>query len=128
MSTEQLQSRVDAAFANRELLTQADYRAAVEETIAELDAGRVRSASCDSGEWVTHPWVGRAILMYFGIRDMEVHEVGPFEYHDKIPLKRGLAAQKVRVVPPDAAWLPRKCASCPPEPCATAPTSSPAWS
>lgn len=100
MSTEQLQSRVDAAFANRELLTQADYRAAVEETIAELDAGRVRSASCDSGEWVTHPWVGRAILMYFGIRDMEVHEVGPFEYHDKIPLKRGLAAQKVRVVPP----------------------------
>jgi len=95
-----LQTRIDAAFEDRSLLEQAIYRTAVEDTIAGLDSGRYRCASREGNEWQTHPWVGRAILMYFSIRGMETHEVGPYEFHDKIPLKRGLAAAQVRVVPP----------------------------
>jgi 2,3,4,5-tetrahydropyridine-2-carboxylate N-succinyltransferase len=42
----------------------------------------------------------QAILLYFRLRKSETIDIGPFEYHDKIPLKRNLAAQEVRVVPP----------------------------
>jgi 2,3,4,5-tetrahydropyridine-2-carboxylate N-succinyltransferase len=65
-----------------------------------LDRGLVRSASRVDGTWQTHRGVGRAILLYFAIRGMEVLDVGPFEFRDKIPLKKRLAEQQVRVVPP----------------------------
>jgi 2,3,4,5-tetrahydropyridine-2-carboxylate N-succinyltransferase len=42
----------------------------------------------------------QAILLYFRVQGMETHTLGPYEYHDKIPLKRELAAQGVRLVPP----------------------------
>jgi len=98
--TTSLARRIDAAYEDRSLLEDGEYVDAVEQTIALLDAGEVRSASVVDGEWTTHPWVGRAILLYFGIREMEVQEVGPLSFHDKIPIKKGLAAAKVRVVPP----------------------------
>ncbi|RLB61373.1 MAG: 2,3,4,5-tetrahydropyridine-2,6-dicarboxylate N-succinyltransferase, partial [Deltaproteobacteria bacterium] len=96
----ELERRIDAAYEDRTLLDHAETRAAVEQVLEHLDKGRLRSASKEDGQWRTHPWVGRAILLYFAIRDMAVHEVGPFEYHDKIPLKRGLSEAQVRVVPP----------------------------
>jgi 2,3,4,5-tetrahydropyridine-2-carboxylate N-succinyltransferase len=71
-----------------------------EETIAALDRGEIRVAEQRDGEWVVNEDAKKAILDYFGIRKMEQIEVGPFEYHDKIPLKRGHAAAGVRVVPP----------------------------
>jgi 2,3,4,5-tetrahydropyridine-2-carboxylate N-succinyltransferase len=71
-----------------------------EETIAALDRGEVRVAEKQGDEWVVNEEVKRAILDYFGIRKMEPIEVGPFEYHDKIPLKRGFPEAGVRVVPP----------------------------
>ena len=74
--------------------------AAVEATIAALDRGGVRVAEKVDGDWVVHAWVKTAILAYFRMRKMETIEVGPFEFHDKIPLKKGLAEQGVRVVPP----------------------------
>jgi 2,3,4,5-tetrahydropyridine-2-carboxylate N-succinyltransferase len=77
-----------------------DARDAVEQAIADLDAGRVRVAEKVDGEWVVNEWVKEAILLYFRLRDMETVEVGAYEYRDKIPLKKGLAAQGVRVVPP----------------------------
>jgi 2,3,4,5-tetrahydropyridine-2-carboxylate N-succinyltransferase len=77
-----------------------DARDAVEQAIADLDAGRVRVAEKVEGEWVVNEWVKEAILLYFRLRDMETVEVGAYEYRDKIPLKKGLAAQGVRVVPP----------------------------
>ena len=90
---------VEAAFADRSKL--ADAKGAVERTIARLDKGEIRVASQEaSGEWTTHAWIKQAILLYFGIRGMETLSVGPFEFHDKIPLKRDLAGQNVRVVPP----------------------------
>jgi 2,3,4,5-tetrahydropyridine-2-carboxylate N-succinyltransferase len=73
---------------------------AVEEVVARLDRGQLRVAEKVDGEWVVHAWVKSAILAYFRLRKMETFQVGPLEFHDKIPLKRDLAAQGVRVVPP----------------------------
>jgi 2,3,4,5-tetrahydropyridine-2-carboxylate N-succinyltransferase len=71
-----------------------------EETIAALDRGEIRVAEKQGDDWVVNEDAKRAILDYFGIRKLEPIEVGPFEYHDKIPLKHGHAANGVRVVPP----------------------------
>jgi 2,3,4,5-tetrahydropyridine-2-carboxylate N-succinyltransferase len=100
------QGLVEAAFADRTRLKDAAHTAAVERTLAKLDRGELRvasppaDASGEDGEWTTHAWIKQAILLYFAIRGMETLSVGPFEFHDKIPLKKGLAAQNVRVVPP----------------------------
>ena len=76
---------------------------AVEETIAALDRGELRVAEKRTDEWVVHEWVKKAILLYFRLRKLEPVELGPFFYHDKIPLKRDYAERRVRVVPPAAA-------------------------
>jgi 2,3,4,5-tetrahydropyridine-2-carboxylate N-succinyltransferase len=89
---------IEAAYAGEASLEEA--RAAVEETIAALDAGTLRVAEKREGEWEVNAWAKEAILLYFRLRGMETMHVGPFEFHDKIPLKGGLAAQGVRVVPP----------------------------
>jgi len=72
----------------------------VEELIAALDRGELRVAEPDGDDWVVHEEVQAAILDYFRSRQMEPREVGPFEYHDKIPLKTGYDELGVRVVPP----------------------------
>jgi 2,3,4,5-tetrahydropyridine-2-carboxylate N-succinyltransferase len=74
-----------------------------EATIAALDRGEVRVAEPDGDEWKVNGDVQAAILDYFRLRQMEPREVGPFEYHDKIPLKTGYDALGVRVVPPAVA-------------------------
>jgi 2,3,4,5-tetrahydropyridine-2-carboxylate N-succinyltransferase len=74
-----------------------------EETIAALDRGEVRVAEPDGEGWRVNADVQAAILDYFRERQMEPREVGPFEYHDKIPLKSGYAELGVRVVPPAVA-------------------------
>ena len=105
-SQDTLRPLVTAAFADRSQLRNQDHRRAVEETIAALDRGELRVASppeADGGAWTTHSWIKEAILLFFAIREMEVMTVGPFEYHDKIPLKRDLARAGVRVVPPGVA-------------------------
>ncbi|NOT33251.1 MAG: 2,3,4,5-tetrahydropyridine-2,6-dicarboxylate N-succinyltransferase [Candidatus Eisenbacteria bacterium] len=78
-------------------------RGAVEATIAELDAGHLRVAEKLGAEWVTHGWIQQAISLYFKLRVSITLEAGPFEFHDKIPLKGNLAAAGVRVVPPGMA-------------------------
>jgi 2,3,4,5-tetrahydropyridine-2-carboxylate N-succinyltransferase len=96
-----LQALVEGAFADRARLSDPAVRAAVERTIAHLDRGEVRVAERSSeGDWVTLTWIKQAILLYFAIRDMQRIEVGPFEYYDKIPLKKNLHEAGVRVVPP----------------------------
>jgi 2,3,4,5-tetrahydropyridine-2,6-dicarboxylate N-succinyltransferase len=74
-----------------------------EETIAALDRGEIRVAEPEGEDWVVHEEVQAAILDYFRTRQMEPREVGPFEYHDKIPLKSGYEDLGVRVVPPAVA-------------------------
>jgi 2,3,4,5-tetrahydropyridine-2,6-dicarboxylate N-succinyltransferase len=74
-----------------------------ETVIAALDRGEVRVAEPDGDDWRVNPEVQAAILDYFRSRQMEPREVGPFEYHDKIPLKTGYEELGVRVVPPATA-------------------------
>ncbi|MDD9952387.1 MAG: 2,3,4,5-tetrahydropyridine-2,6-dicarboxylate N-succinyltransferase [Zetaproteobacteria bacterium] len=72
--------------------------------IQALDSGLERVAAPDAaGHWRVNTWLKQAILCYFRCAEMVTTEVGPFEYHDKIPLKRNYAPQKVRVVPPATA-------------------------
>jgi 2,3,4,5-tetrahydropyridine-2,6-dicarboxylate N-succinyltransferase len=71
--------------------------------VAALDRGEVRVAEPDGDDWRVNADVQAAILDYFRLRRMEPREVGPFEYHDKIPLKTGYEALGVRVVPPATA-------------------------
>ena len=78
-------------------------RERVEEVIAALDRGETRVAERVDGEWRVNEEAQRAILEYFRLRALEPREVGPFEYHDKIPLKRGYEQLGVRVVPPATA-------------------------
>jgi 2,3,4,5-tetrahydropyridine-2-carboxylate N-succinyltransferase len=75
----------------------------VEETIAALDRGEIRVAEQVDGEWRVNEEAKQAILDYFRLRDVEPQEVGPFEYRDKIPLKRNYERLGVRVVPPATA-------------------------
>jgi 2,3,4,5-tetrahydropyridine-2,6-dicarboxylate N-succinyltransferase len=76
----------------------------VEELIAALDRGEVRVAEPDGdGGWHVNDDAQRAILEYFRLREMEPQEVGPFSYHDKIPLKHDYDRLGVRVVPPAVA-------------------------
>ena len=75
----------------------------VEEVIAALDRGETRVAEPFDGDWRVNEEAQRAILEYFRVRKLEPREVGPFEYHDKIPLKHGYEQLGVRVVPPATA-------------------------
>ena len=104
MLTTDLASTIQAAVADPAAsLQRADVRQAVEEAIAGLDRGELRLAEPRDGDWVVHAWLQQAILLYFRLRQMETWEVGPFEYHDKIPLKHDYARLGVRVVPPAVA-------------------------
>ena len=101
MEYAELRAKVEAAFADRTLLSDPATKQAVLDTVALLDAGKIRVATCDApGKWTTHAWIKEAILLYFALRKMETLEAGPLEFHDKIPTKKGLAAAGVRVVPP----------------------------
>ena len=99
--TTDLRALVEGAYEDRSLLKNKAHKEAVETAIAMLDSGILRVATQgDDEKWTVHAWVKQAILLYFGIREMELVEVGAYEYHDKIPLKKGLDKQGVRVVPP----------------------------
>jgi len=105
ISTAELRSKVEAAYRSRDLLKESAHQTAVLETLEHLDKGRLRVATQDeaTGEWTTHAWVKEAVLLYFAVRSMERMEVGPFEFHDKIPLKHDFDQAGVRVVPPGTA-------------------------
>ena len=90
-----LQERIETSWSSGETDTEA-----VEETIAQLDKGQLRVAEQQGSEWIVHDWVKKAILLFFRISKMESHEIGPYEFYDKIPLKKNLEEQGVRVVPP----------------------------
>jgi 2,3,4,5-tetrahydropyridine-2-carboxylate N-succinyltransferase len=77
-----------------------EARQAIEAVIDGLDKGMLRVAERVNGVWEVRSWLQQAILLYFRMRPMERTEVGPFEYHDKIPLKTGYPQRGVRIVPP----------------------------
>ncbi len=96
----ELRQIIERAWNERAYLQEENTRKAVREVIALLDAGELRVAEpLEETGWTTHEWIKKAVLMYFPIQEMQTIEVGPFEFHDKIPLKNGFAAKGVRVVP-----------------------------
>ncbi|MFO7789355.1 MAG: 2,3,4,5-tetrahydropyridine-2,6-dicarboxylate N-succinyltransferase [Bacteroidales bacterium] len=93
---------IEKAWENRELLNKAEVKQAIFNTVEDLDKGKVRVAVPDEDSkrgWKVNEWVKKAVILYFPLRPMEKIEDGSFEYHDKIPLKKGFDVQGVRVVP-----------------------------
>lgn len=100
MDTNSLKQTIERCWEDRTLLGERSSIESIEEVIEKLDKGELRVAEPDGeGEWKVNTWVKKAVVLYFPTRTMETIEVGPFEFHDKIPLKKDYAAQGVRVVP-----------------------------
>jgi len=95
---------IEKAWDDRDLLKQEKYQNAVEEVVSLLDKGELRVAEPDGDDWKVNDWVKKGVVLYFPLQKMETIEVGPFEYHDKIPVKRNYAEQGVRVVPQAIGW------------------------
>ncbi|NCT95064.1 MAG: 2,3,4,5-tetrahydropyridine-2,6-dicarboxylate N-succinyltransferase [Chitinophagaceae bacterium] len=94
-----LQALIQEAWADRELLKQNTHADAVRAVMEEVDKGRLRVASPEQGQWVVHEWVKQAILLYFGIQQMQTWNLPPFEFHDKMLLKSNYKELGVRAVP-----------------------------
>ena len=99
-----MQTIIEAAWLNRELLKEANTQKTINEVIELLDKGKIRVAEpLADGTWKVNDWIKKAVILYFPIRKMETIEIGPYEYHDKMALKKDYAKLGVRVVPPAVA-------------------------
>lgn len=97
---QQLETQIQAIWDDRSLLQKEESKAAIRQVIDLIDKGQLRVAEpTPSGTWQVNQWVKKAVVLYFPIQEMKTIEVGPFEFHDKIPLKTSYAEQGVRVVP-----------------------------
>ncbi len=112
--TAQLQSIIDTAWDNRASINSAnasqEIRDAVEHVISEMNAGRMRVATRQAvGQWTTHQWIKKAVLLSFRLKDNEVIKAGDLGFYDKVPTKfahlseEEMKASGVRVVPPAVA-------------------------
>jgi 2,3,4,5-tetrahydropyridine-2-carboxylate N-succinyltransferase len=97
---EQLKETIDQTWNDRSLLDSSSSREAIAQVMSRLDKGVLRCASPNNeGGWDVNDWVKKAVVLNFPIQEMKTIEVGPFEFHDKMPLKKGYAEAGVRVVP-----------------------------
>jgi len=87
------------AWSKRELLKEDKYSQAVRAVIEEIDKGRLRVAEPAENGWQVNEWVKQAILMYFGIQTMQTWSLEPFEWYDKMLLKKNYKDLGVRAVP-----------------------------
>ncbi|HQV65258.1 MAG: 2,3,4,5-tetrahydropyridine-2,6-dicarboxylate N-succinyltransferase [Saprospiraceae bacterium] len=94
-----IKSIIENIWDDRSLLSTQDSKDAIRSIVEMVDQGKLRVAEPDGDSWKVNDWVKKAIVLYFPIQQMETIEVGPFEFYDKIPLKKNFAAQGVRVVP-----------------------------
>ena len=95
----ELKDTIEAAWTDRELLKKSETVDAIETIIEQLDKGVVRVAQPTDDGWQVNEWVKKAVILYFPTQQMSKIEVGPFEFHDKIPLKKDYDQLGVRVVP-----------------------------
>lgn len=95
----ELKTLIEAAWNDRNLLNDARYVDAVKSVIEEVDKGRLRVAEPTADAWQVNEWVKQAILLYFGVQQMETYSLPPFEFHDKMKLKTGYQQLGVRAVP-----------------------------
>ncbi len=112
--TQQLQTVIEAAWEDRANISvasaPAEVRDAVEHVLNELDTGRLRVATREGvGQWTTHQWIKKAVLLSFRLKDNEIVQSGDLGFYDKVPTKfAGMSAEAmkatgVRVVPPAVA-------------------------
>ncbi len=94
-----LQEQIEAAFEDRALLQEDDHRQAVLNAVEMLDKGEARVGEPGADDWIIHGWLQKACILYFSVAEMEVMDLAPYQFYDKVPLKRNLEAAKVRVVP-----------------------------
>ncbi|MFW5700211.1 MAG: 2,3,4,5-tetrahydropyridine-2,6-dicarboxylate N-succinyltransferase [Cyclobacteriaceae bacterium] len=90
---------IEKVWSNRELLKEAEVVKTIQSIIEELDKGKIRVASPSIDGWQVNEWVKKAVILYFPIQQMELIEVGPFQFYDKMKLKTGYDQLGVRVVP-----------------------------
>jgi len=90
---------IESAWDQPELRGEATTQEAVEAVLEALDRGVLRCAEPGESDWVVNEWVKKAVVLYFPMREMKVEEVGPFQFHDKMALKKNHAEAGVRVVP-----------------------------
>lgn len=95
----ELKQQVEKIWDDRSLLQDPAQQAIIRTVIAELDKGALRVAEPVSSGWQVNEWIKKAVILYFPIQQMETIEVGPFEFHDKIKLKKNYKELGVRVVP-----------------------------
>lgn len=90
---------IEQAWDNRSMLSDEKVKNAIRLVVDNLDKGELRIAEPSGGNWIVNDWIKKAVILFFLIQKMQTIEVGPFEFHDKIPLKKGYAEKGVRVVP-----------------------------
>ena len=95
----ELKERIEKIWDDRTLLQQAESQELIRSVVEKLDKGELRVAEPVATGWQVNEWVKKAVILYFPIQQMETIEVGPFEFHDKIKLKRNYKELGVRVVP-----------------------------
>ena len=100
---DQLQNIIETAWEDRSQLSNEVTQNAIRSVIDMLDQGTLRVAEPTSSGWQVNEWIKKAVVLYFPIQKMETLEVGIYEYHDKIPLKRDYKDKGIRVVPPATA-------------------------
>ena len=94
-----MKSLIENAWNERSLLNNKMTQNAIKEVIKKLDNGDIRIAEKKNGLWEINEWIKKAVVLYFPIQKMKSIEVGPFEFHDKIPLKNNFVKKNIRVVP-----------------------------
>ena len=90
---------IESAWENRSLLKDVKTINAIRSVIKDLDNGVIRVAEPTNKGWKVNEWVKKAVVLYFPIQEMNTIEVGPLEFHDKIPLKKNYKEKGIRVVP-----------------------------
>lgn len=94
------QALIEKAYKDKALLENAAFADAVRAVVDAVDKGTVRVALPDpAGGWMVNQWIKQAILMYFSIQKMKTWDLPPFEFYDKIELKKNYAKLGVRAVP-----------------------------
>lgn len=113
MNIQLLKNQIDNIWDDRTLLEINKYKKNIDDVIQLLDKGILRIANYIDDKWTVNEWIKKSVILYFLIRNMEVLEVGIFEYYDKIPLKNNFLEKGVRVVPNAVArygsFIGRKC-------------------
>jgi len=94
-----LQQLITEAWLNRGLLTDETYTDAVKNVIEKVDEGKLRTAVPVGNGWQVNEWVKQAIVLYFGIQQMQTYTLPPFEFYDKMKLKSNYKDLGVRAVP-----------------------------